>query len=106
MGVTLRRDHRWCAVRGYWSARRPLDDALADYQSRRDERVKPLDEFTCQLAMLEPPPPHMQQLFAALRGNRQATNQFYSAITGSSPLPAFMNPENLERILTSAGARR
>ena len=78
----------------------------ADLQSRRDERVKPLYDFTCQLAMLEPPPPHMQQLFAALRGNQEATNQFYSAITGSSPLPAFMNPENLERIMTTAGARR
>ena len=48
----------------------------------------------------------MQQLFAALSGNQEATNQFYSAITGSSPLPAFMNPENLERIMTTAGARR
>jgi hypothetical protein len=48
----------------------------------------------------------MQHLFAALHLNQEATNQFYSAITGSSPLPAFMNPENLERIVTTAGARR
>jgi hypothetical protein len=48
----------------------------------------------------------MQQLFAALQGNQEATNQFYSAITGSSPLPEFMNPENLDRIKTSAAARR
>jgi hypothetical protein len=89
-----------------WSGRRPLDDALADHQSRRDERVKPLYDFTCQLALLEPPPPHMQQLFAALRGNQKATDQFYSAITGSSSLPAFMNPENLDRIMASAGARQ
>ena len=88
-----------------WSARRAMDDALADLQSRRDQRAKPLYDFTCQLATLEPPPPHMQQLFAALHGNQEATNQFYSAITGSSPLPAFMNPENLDRIMTSAGAR-
>jgi hypothetical protein len=87
------------------SARRPLDDALADHQSMRDQRAKPLYDFTCQLATLEPPP-DMQQLFAALHGNQEATNQFYSAITGSSPLPAFMNPENLERIMTTAGARR
>jgi hypothetical protein len=45
----------------------------------------------------------MQQLFAALRGNRDATNRFFSAITGSSPLPSFMNPDNLKRILASAG---
>jgi hypothetical protein len=43
----------------------------------------------------------MQRLFLALRGNQEATNQFYSAITGSRPLPSFMNPENLDRIMAS-----
>jgi 2-polyprenyl-6-methoxyphenol hydroxylase-like FAD-dependent oxidoreductase len=87
-----------------WSGRRLLDDALAEHQSRRDDRVKPLYDFTCQLALLEPPPLHMQQLFVALRDKQDATNRFFSAITGSTPLPAFMNPENLERILAGAVA--
>jgi 2-polyprenyl-6-methoxyphenol hydroxylase-like FAD-dependent oxidoreductase len=98
--------HLTAALDDGWSARRPLDDALAEHQSLRDQRAKPLYDFTCQLARLEPPPPEMQQLFAALRGNQEATNQFYSAITGSSPLPAFMNPDNLGRIMTAAGVRR
>jgi 2-polyprenyl-6-methoxyphenol hydroxylase-like FAD-dependent oxidoreductase len=89
-----------------WSGRRALGDALALYQTSRDQRAKPMFDFTCQLAMLEPPPPHMQQLFLALRGNQKATNDFYSAITGSRPLPAFMNPENLERIILSSRSRR
>ena len=84
------------------SERLPLDEALAAHQTRRDRRVKPMYDFTCQLAMLEPPPPPMQQLFAALHGNQAATNQFYAAITGSLPLPAFMSPENIGRILASA----
>jgi 2-polyprenyl-6-methoxyphenol hydroxylase-like FAD-dependent oxidoreductase len=88
-----------------WSGLRPLDDALAAYQTGRDQRAKPMYDFTCQLATLEPPPPHMQRLFAALRGNQEATNQFYSAITGSRPLPAFMNPENLDPIMASAATR-
>lgn len=86
-----------------WSGRRPLGDALAAYQVSRDERAKPMYDFTCQLARLEPPPPAMQQLFSALRSNQEATNQFYSALTGSRPLSAFMNPENLARIIASAG---
>ena len=86
-----------------WSSRSPLDHALAEYQSRRDRRVKPMYEFTCQLATLQPPPRPMQRLFAALHDNQEATNQFYSAIPGSSPLPAFMNPENLDRIIASGG---
>jgi 2-polyprenyl-6-methoxyphenol hydroxylase-like FAD-dependent oxidoreductase len=85
-----------------WSERRPLGEALAAYQASRDERVRPMYEFTCQMATLEPPPPLMQRLFLALRDNQEATNQFYSAITGSSPLPAFMNPENLDRIMARA----
>ena len=85
-----------------WSGRRPLGDALAEDQASRDQRAKPMYEFTCQLATLEPSPPPMQRLFAALRGNQEATNQFFSAITGSRPLPAFMNPENLDRIMASA----
>jgi 2-polyprenyl-6-methoxyphenol hydroxylase-like FAD-dependent oxidoreductase len=85
-----------------WSGRRPLGDALAAHQASRDHRVKPMYDFTCQMATLEPPPPLMQRLFLALRGNQEATNQFYSAITGSRPLPSFMNPENLDRIMGSA----
>jgi 2-polyprenyl-6-methoxyphenol hydroxylase-like FAD-dependent oxidoreductase len=85
-----------------WSGRRPLGDALSEYHATRDQRVKPMYEFTCQLATLEPPPPLMQRLFAALRGNQEATNQFYTAITGSRPLPAFMDPQNLDRIMARA----
>lgn len=81
-----------------WSGRRPLADALTAAREARDGRVKPMYAFTTELARLEPPPAHMQQLFFALHGNQQATNQFFSAITGSTPLPEFMNPENLARI--------
>jgi 2-polyprenyl-6-methoxyphenol hydroxylase-like FAD-dependent oxidoreductase len=88
-----------------FSGRRPLDRALAEYQASRDRRVKPMYDFTCQLARLEPAPPPMQQLFRALHGNQEATNQFYSAITGSLPLPEFMDPENLGRIMASADRR-
>jgi 2-polyprenyl-6-methoxyphenol hydroxylase-like FAD-dependent oxidoreductase len=88
-----------------WSGRRSLDDALAEDRANRDQRAKPMYDFTCQLATLEPPAPHMRQLFAALRGNQEATNQFYSAITGARPLPTFMNPENIDRIMASAGVR-
>jgi hypothetical protein len=60
-------------------------------------------DFTCELATLAPPPPPMRQLFAALRGDREATSRFYSALTGSLPLPSFLNPENIGRIVSRAG---
>jgi 2-polyprenyl-6-methoxyphenol hydroxylase-like FAD-dependent oxidoreductase len=83
------------------SGRRPLEEAMADYQVRRDERVKPMYDFTCQLARLEPPPAPMQALFAALHGDREATGQFYAAFTGARPLGAFMNPDNINRLVSS-----
>jgi 2-polyprenyl-6-methoxyphenol hydroxylase-like FAD-dependent oxidoreductase len=86
------------------SGRRGLDEALAAFHSRRDERVTPLFHFTCDLAKLEPAPPFMQKLFAALHNNREATSQFYSAITGSSPLAEFMRPENISRITDQSRA--
>ena len=85
-----------------FSGRRPLEDALARYQSVRDQRAKPMYAFTRELATLEPPPPPMRQLFAALRANQAATNQFFSALTGSMPLPGFMNSDNIERIIASS----
>ena len=78
-----------------WSGRRPLEEALSAYQSSRDVRAKPMYDFTCQLATLEPPPPPMRELFAALHGNQEATK---------IPLPAFMNPENIDRIMAAANA--
>ena len=64
--------------------------------------LRPLYHFTCELARLEPAPPPLKALFGALHKNREATGQFYSAITGSTPLPQFMNPENIGRIVGQA----
>jgi 2-polyprenyl-6-methoxyphenol hydroxylase-like FAD-dependent oxidoreductase len=86
-----------------FSGRRPLDAAMSDYHESRDRRVKPMYHFTCELAALEPAPEPMRTLFAALHGNQEATNRFYSAITGAVPLPAFMNPDNIGQIIASAG---
>ena len=79
-----------------------FDDRLAAHELARNERVRPMYEFTTHLAALEPPPPDMQALFGALRGNEDATNAFLSAITGAIPLPDFMSTENIGRIMAAA----
>jgi 2-polyprenyl-6-methoxyphenol hydroxylase-like FAD-dependent oxidoreductase len=78
------------------------DAALAAHETSRNERVRPMYEFTSHLAELEPAPPPMQALFGALRGNQDATNAFLSAITGAIPLKEFMSEENLGRIMSAA----
>jgi 2-polyprenyl-6-methoxyphenol hydroxylase-like FAD-dependent oxidoreductase len=92
-------EHLSNAVHDGLSGTRPLDAALGAYQASRDQRVKPLYDFTCALAKMEPPPPHMQALFGALHRNQEATNQFFSALTGALPLPTFFDPENIGRIM-------
>ncbi len=80
-----------------------FEERMTAHEAVRNERVRPMYEFTTQLAALEPPPPEMQALFGALRGHQEATNAFLSAITGAIPLPDFMSHENIGRIMAAAG---
>jgi 2-polyprenyl-6-methoxyphenol hydroxylase-like FAD-dependent oxidoreductase len=72
-----------------WSGRRPLEEALADYQSTRDLAL-PMYEFTAQIASMEPPPPEMQQLLAAVHGDQDAMDLFCRVNAGvTSPVELF-----------------
>ena len=62
---------------------RSFDEAMADYQHARDQRVTPMYEFTCQLATLEPPPVEMQQLLGAAHGNQEAMDGFVQMNAGT-----------------------
>jgi 2-polyprenyl-6-methoxyphenol hydroxylase-like FAD-dependent oxidoreductase len=90
------------AVSTWLSGTAAFEELMNAHEAARNERVRPMFEFTSQLAMLEPPPPHMRALFGALRSNQEATNAFLSAITGAVPLPDFMSDENLGRIMAAA----
>jgi 2-polyprenyl-6-methoxyphenol hydroxylase-like FAD-dependent oxidoreductase len=92
------------AVDAGLSGKRPVAEAMAGYEQRRNEASMPLYEFTCQLAALEPPPPEMQQLFAALRYDREQTNRFFGVMAGTVPVAEFFAPENLRQIM-EAGAQ-
>jgi flavin-dependent dehydrogenase len=87
------------------SGRRSIEEALADYEQRRNRAAFPLYDLTCQFAMLEPPPPDMQQLFAALRGNQADTDRFMGTLAGTTPIPEFFAPENLARIVAAGTAQ-
>lgn len=88
------------------SGRGALAELLSAHEAARNERVRPMYEFTNEIATLEPPPPLLQRLFAALRDDPPATDAFLSAISGATPLGAFLSEEALGRILGggSAGA--
>ena len=90
------------ALDDVFAGRRPYDDAMSDYQSARDEEALPIYGFTNDFALLEPPPPEMQQLIGAMQGNQPAMNGFVSVMAGTLPAPEFFAPENVGPIMAQA----
>jgi 2-polyprenyl-6-methoxyphenol hydroxylase-like FAD-dependent oxidoreductase len=78
---------------------RPLDEALAEYETRRNDEALPIYEFTDQLAALEPPPPEMEALFAALRDDEEQAGRFLGTVAGTVPIADFYSPANIGRIV-------
>ena len=81
-----------------------FDEAMAGYQLTRDEHVMPMYEFTKQFARMQPPPPEMQQLMAAIHGNPEAMNGFARVIAGVESPALFFSEENVARIFASSPA--
>ena len=69
------------------SGARPFEAAMAGYQSERDRRSIPFYEFTAQLATLEPPPPELQRVLAAVHGDQGAMDGF-ARVCGAVTSPA------------------
>jgi flavin-dependent dehydrogenase len=84
-----------------FSERQPLEDALSQYEHRRNDAAMPMYEFTTQLATLAPPAPEQVQLFEALRGNQPQIELFLGVFAGTVPVQEFFAPENIGRIMSS-----
>ncbi len=85
-----------------FDGRRPYDEAMSDYQHRRDSAAVPIYDFTTELAKLEPPPPEMQQLLAAMYGNQAAMDAFVSVIAGTLSPAAFFDPDHIQSMMSTA----
>ncbi len=78
---------------------RAFDTALADYHRGRDQHVLPMYELTTQLATLEPPPPELAQLLAAVSRSPGAMNAFVRMQAGGLSPTEFFAPEHVQAIL-------
>jgi flavin-dependent dehydrogenase len=92
------------AVDAGLAGRTPMSEALADHQRRRDDLAAPGYVRTIEFAHLQPPPPQMQQLFAALRHDQHQTNRFFGTFAGSVSSSEFFSPENMAEILGGVDA--
>ena len=86
------------AIHAGFSQRRPLPEALAEYERLRNQSSRPMFEFTKTMAANEPPTPEMQRVFAALRDDPHQTSRFFGVIAGTVPVPDFFAPRNLATI--------
>lgn len=85
------------------SGRRPMAEAMADYQRTRDEHFLPMYEMTYGMAQIQAPPPEsVQQLQAALQNNQPEIDRFFGTLAGTVAIPDFYSPENVGRIMARA----
>jgi flavin-dependent dehydrogenase len=87
-----------------FSGREPLAAALEAYARRRDESAAQGYQNTIQFATLEPPPPEMGRLMAALQHDQEQTNRFFGMVIGTYPASEFFAPDNIARIMSAAAA--
>lgn len=79
-----------------------LDEALARYETRRDEALLPYYEAITEVAPMEPPPPEAMAVIAALVGNDYQTGRFIGMVEDIVSPEEFFSPENVAQIMAEA----
>jgi hypothetical protein len=88
-----------------FSGRWKMDQALADYERRRNEDALPMFKRTTQLEKLEPSPPEMLRLLNALRVNQEETGRFLGTVTGTVSILEFYSAENINRVIEASALK-
>lgn len=91
------------AIDAGFSGRLALDEALAGYETRRNQASMPMYQLTLQQVAYEPPPAETLALLAAISRSQEETDRFLSLVPGSVPIPDYFAPENVQRIISAAG---
>jgi 2-polyprenyl-6-methoxyphenol hydroxylase-like FAD-dependent oxidoreductase len=91
------------AVDAGLAGRTPMPDALAGYETRRNDVAMPIYEFITDLARLDPTE-EQQHLLAALQGNPEQINRMFGVLDGTVPVADFFALDNIARIMTDAQA--
>lgn len=93
----------WCAAAldEALTGGRPYAEAMAGYQRDRDRHVRALYQYTTRLATLEPPPPEVGRLLAAVAQSQQDMDAFVSVTAGTVSPDGFFDPGNVARIMAA-----
>ena len=98
------RDAELCAAAldETFSGPRGFEEAMREYQARRDEQVLPMYEFTAEFAMLEPLSTELEQVLSAVSRSQDAMDGFARVAAGVLSPAEFFSDESVGRILASA----
>ena len=77
-----------------------MDDALADYESKRNEAVMPDYMRNIELARFGDVPRDHLRLRLAIRDDPIETRRFFLASQGRIPSAEFFSPENMRRLMS------
>ena len=83
------------------SGRQPMEQALAAYETKRNDSEMAYFQMTTQLAALAPPPPELAQALFALQFNPEQRSRFFSVLAHGFPVQEFFSPENMQKIMAS-----
>jgi flavin-dependent dehydrogenase len=78
--------------------RRPLEEALAEYERQRNEALRESYELTCKAAALPPVTPHTIEFMAALKESPAEVDRFFR-LGEEVSFAEFYSAANLHRIL-------
>jgi len=84
------------------SGKKPIDQALAAFEKKRNESEIPYFEMTTQLAALAPPPPELAQALFALQFNPEQKGRFFSMLAHGVPVQEFFSPDNMQKIMAGS----
>jgi 2-polyprenyl-6-methoxyphenol hydroxylase-like FAD-dependent oxidoreductase len=93
------------AIHAWLTGESAFDPIMTSWHQARDHAALPIYEFTSQLATMEPPPPEMQELLAAVHGDQDAMDGFVSVVAGTVSPVEFFSPQNIGHIAQAARSR-
>jgi flavin-dependent dehydrogenase len=81
------------------SERRPMEEALADYERQRNEAAMSSYEEACGAASFEPIPRKVYQIRVAIRGNQDLINRYFGVAVGTINGEDFFGSEAMQRLM-------
>ena len=83
--------------------RNALDEAVQAFGEAREQRFRPIYEFTAEMAKMSPDvPQEMMDLFMALPSSQRDIDAYFGVFAQTVPVAQFFAPDNVRRIIRQA----